>query len=177
MADPWLKPSIRGRRENAIAFCHSTKGFSGNVRETSYQRFKVLAFCDWEKALTLSIKMSVLTFLVKKRTMKLCGVSIFRGVARIFQKGGGGGVTEATFYLMWREGMKAHINHRQEPLTTILYNKTNFKKVGFSTMAFTAKILSWRFRHLNIVGCLLKRRPTKGGSRAPQDPPSYTPDF
>ena len=26
-----------------------------------------------------------------------------------------------------------------------------------------ANILSWRFRHLNIVGCLLKRRPTKGG--------------
>ena len=22
-------------------------------------------------------------------------------------------------------------------------------------MAFTAKILSWRFRHLNIVGCLV----------------------
>ena len=44
-------------------------------------------------------------------------------------------------------------------------------------MAFTAKILSWRFRHLNIVGCLLKRRPTKGGggSRALQDPPSYAP--
>ena len=37
-------------------------------------------------------------------------------------------------------------------------------------MAFTAKILSWRFRQLNIVGCLLKGRPTKGGSRAPQDP-------
>ena len=44
-------------------------------------------------------------------------------------------------------------------------------------MAFTAKILSWRFRHLNIVGCLLKRRPTKGGTRARQDPspPSYAP--
>ena len=43
-------------------------------------------------------------------------------------------------------------------------------------MAFTAKILLWRFRHLNIVGCLLKRRPNKGGSRAPQDPPlSYAP--
>ena len=42
-------------------------------------------------------------------------------------------------------------------------------------MAFTDKILSWRFRPLNIVGCLLKRRPTKGGSRAPQDPPSYAP--
>ena len=37
-------------------------------------------------------------------------------------------------------------------------------------MAFTAKILSWRFRHLNMVGCLLKRRPTKGGSRAPRTP-------
>ena len=45
-------------------------------------------------------------------------------------------------------------------------------------MAFTVKILSWRFRHLNIVGCLLRRRPTKGGSRSPQDPPpppSYAP--
>ena len=42
-------------------------------------------------------------------------------------------------------------------------------------MAFTAKILSLRFRHLNIVGCLLKRRPTKGGSRAPQDPPLAMP--
>ena len=58
----------------------------------------------------------------------------------------------------------------------ILYKTTNFKEVGFSTMAFTAKILSWRFRHLNIVACLLKRRPTKGGSRAPQDPPSYAPE-
>ena len=38
-------------------------------------------------------------------------------------------------------------------------------------MAFTAKILSWRFRHLNIVGCLLKGRPTKGESQAPQDTP------
>ena len=50
-------------------------------------------------------------------------------------------------------------------MTKILYKKTNFKKVGFSTMPFTAKILSWRFRHLNIVGCLLKRRPSKGVSR------------
>ena len=42
-------------------------------------------------------------------------------------------------------------------------------------MAFTAKILSWRFRHLNIVGCLLKRRPTKGGSLAAQEPPLAMP--
>ena len=33
--------------------------------------------------------------------------------------------------------------------------KNKFLKVGFSTMAFTAKILSWRFRHLNIVGLSL----------------------
>ena len=37
-------------------------------------------------------------------------------------------------------------------------------------MAFTAKILAWRFRHLNIVGCLLKRRPTKGGHGHPRTP-------
>ena len=37
-------------------------------------------------------------------------------------------------------------------------------------MAFTAKILSWRFRHLNIVGCLLKRRPTKVGHGHPRTP-------
>ena len=42
-------------------------------------------------------------------------------------------------------------------------------------MAFTAKILSWRFRRLNIVGCLLKKRPTKGGSQAPQDLTLATP--
>ena len=42
-------------------------------------------------------------------------------------------------------------------------------------MAFTAKMNI--VGHLNIVGCLLKRRPTKGGGgwRAPQDPPSYAP--
>ena len=39
-------------------------------------------------------------------------------------------------------------------------------------MAFTAKILSWR---LNIVGCLLKRRPTKGGHGHPRTPPLATP--
>ena len=30
-------------------------------------------------------------------------------------------------------------------------------------MAFTAKILSLRFRHLNIVGCLLKKKVYQGG--------------
>ena len=42
-------------------------------------------------------------------------------------------------------------------------------------MAFTAKILSWRFHQLNIVGCLVKRRPTKGGGGHghPRTAPSY----
>ena len=46
-------------------------------------------------------------------------------------------------------------------------------------MAFTAKILSLRFRHLNIVGCLLKKRPTKGavtGTPGPPPPPGYAPE-
>ena len=44
-------------------------------------------------------------------------------------------------------------------------------------MAFTAKILSWRFRHLNIVDCLLKRRPSKGGGgvTGTPGPPLATP--
>ena len=42
-------------------------------------------------------------------------------------------------------------------------------------MAFTAKILSWHFCHLDIVGSLLKRRPTKGGTPGPPPPPSYAP--
>ena len=45
-------------------------------------------------------------------------------------------------------------------------------------MAFTAKILSLRFRHLNIVGRLLKKRPTKegGGHGHPRTPPGYAPE-
>ena len=116
-----------------------------------------------------------------------------RGVARIFQRGvhrgyspdHHPGIVDYIWFIpllspMYQlaqshyRGMEAHINLRQEPLMKILYKKTNFNKVGFSTMAYTAK-MSWRFRHLNIVGCLLKRRPTKGGSRAPQDPPLATP--
>ena len=44
-------------------------------------------------------------------------------------------------------------------------------------MAFTAKILSWGFRHLNIVGCLLKRKSTKGGGgvTGTPGPPLATP--
>ena len=38
-------------------------------------------------------------------------------------------------------------------------------------MAFMAKILSWRFYHLNIVGCLFKRRPTQGRVTGTPGPP------
>ena len=58
------------------------------------------------------------------------GLTVNRGVARIFQ----GGVT------------LGHANN--------------------IVMAFSPR---------NIVGCLLKKKLTKGGSRAPQDPPSYAP--
>ena len=107
----------------------------------------------------------------------------------MFQRGeGGGGVTEAThqitiwgsfgvyrLYMVYTAAGSVVLSRHEGQVKTRAVDennsqKTNFKKVGFSTMAFTAKILSWRFRHLNIVGCLLKRRPTKGGSRAPQDP-------
>ena len=38
-----------------------------------------------------------------------------------------------------------------------------------------ANIIVMAFSPQNIVGCLLKKRLTKGGSRAPQDPPLATP--
>ena len=108
--------------------------------------------------------------------------SVVRGVARSFQRG----VTEAThrcspscisglsrFIAAWRPILTKDKSRWRKYFT----KKPNFEEVDFSTMAFTAKILSWSFRYLNIVGCLLKRWPAMGGSRAPQDPPppSYAP--
>ena len=98
-----------------------------------------------------------------------------RGVARILHSGGGGvwGVTDRdtirglpTIYGLYRCSPSCISG----PLTKILYKNTNFKNVGFSTMTFKAKILSWRFRHLNIIGCLLKRRPTRGVTGTPGPP-------
>ena len=43
---------------------------------TSYQMLEVLAFCNWERAQPPSISITVLTFLVKKSSMKNSGVSI-----------------------------------------------------------------------------------------------------
>ena len=47
------------------------------VAGTSYQMLEVLAFCNLERAEPPSIMIRVLTFLVKKSTMKNSGVSIF----------------------------------------------------------------------------------------------------
>ena len=47
---------------------HSTTRFNENVieAEISYQMLEVLSFCDRERAQTPSIKITVLTFLLKK---------------------------------------------------------------------------------------------------------------
>ena len=47
------------------------------VAGTSYQMLEVLAFCNLERAEPPSITIRVLTFLVKKSTVKNSGVSIF----------------------------------------------------------------------------------------------------
>ena len=83
-----------------------------------------------------------------------------RGVARIFQRGGHRGYSPDCHV-----DLHAHINWRQEPLTKILYKKTNRKKVGFSTMAFTTKILS----------VCSKEGLLRGGHGHPRTPPSYAP--
>ena len=79
-----------------------------------------------------------------------CLYRVIRGLAKIFQRRGHRGYSP-----------DCHVDlHAVHVLLNV--TKTNFKKVGFSTMAFTAK---------NIVGCLLKRRPTKGGHRHPRTRP------
>ena len=57
------------------------------------------------------------------------------------------------------------LRRRQEPLTKMLYKKTNCKKVGFLTMAFTTKILS----------VCSKQGLRRGGHGHPRTPPSYAP--
>ena len=59
--------------------CKSTTSFSENVvvAKTRQQMLGILSFSDRERALPSSKEMSVLTFVVKKSTMKLSGVSIF----------------------------------------------------------------------------------------------------
>ena len=59
---------------------HSTTSFSENVivTKTSYQMLGILSFSDRERASSPSTDISVLTFVVKKTTVKLSGVSIFR---------------------------------------------------------------------------------------------------
>ena len=48
---------------------HSTIGYSENVvvAETSYQVLEPLSLCDRERVLPSSIKLTVLTFLIKKK--------------------------------------------------------------------------------------------------------------
>ena len=61
---------------------HSTTSFSENVvvAETSYQMLEALSFCDRERVLPSSIKMTVLTFLVKNKTKKKRWNEALRGV-------------------------------------------------------------------------------------------------
>ena len=68
--------SFAGKRGSSR---HSTTSFSENVAvaETSYQILEVLAFCNRERAKPPPITITMLTFLVKKSTMKKSGVSIF----------------------------------------------------------------------------------------------------
>ena len=59
---------------------HSTTRFSENVvvAKSSHQMLEILSFSDRERTLPPSTEISVLTFVVKKSTMKPSGVSVFR---------------------------------------------------------------------------------------------------
>ena len=63
---------------------HATTSFNKSVfaAGTIYQMLEVLAFWNRERAQPLSITITVLTFLVKKSTMKNSRVSIFQEYAK-----------------------------------------------------------------------------------------------
>ena len=52
------------------------------MAKTSYQMLGILSFSDRERALPPSTEMSEQTFVVKKSTMRLSGVSVFRQYTR-----------------------------------------------------------------------------------------------
>ena len=52
------------------------------MAKTSYQMLGILSFSDRKRVLLPSTERSVLTFVVKKSTMRLSGVSILREWAR-----------------------------------------------------------------------------------------------
>ena len=68
-------PILAGKRGSRR---HSTTSFNESVvaAGTSYQMLQVLAFCNRERPQPPSITITVLTFLVKKSTMKNSVVSI-----------------------------------------------------------------------------------------------------
>ena len=61
---------LAGKRDSR---CHSTTSFNKNVEvaEKSYQMLEDLSFCDQERDYPPLIKKTVLTFQVKKSTIKL----------------------------------------------------------------------------------------------------------
>ena len=64
---------LAGKRDSRR---HSTTSFNKNVvvAEKSYQMLEVLSFCDQERDYPPLIKKTVLTFQVKKSTIKLSGI-------------------------------------------------------------------------------------------------------
>ena len=69
-------PILAGKRDSRH---YSTTCFMKNVlvEESSYQMLEVLTFCDREGTQTPSIKITAVTFLWKKSTIKISRVSIF----------------------------------------------------------------------------------------------------
>ena len=75
-ARAWTSVILAGK---SVSRRHSTTSFSEKVvvAETSYQMLEVLSFCDQLRVQPPSLKVTVLTLLVKNGKMKLSGKSIF----------------------------------------------------------------------------------------------------
>ena len=73
-------------RENVVAVVTLLRVLASVVvAGTTYQMFEVLAFCNRERAQPPSITITVLTFLVKKSTMKNSGFLFFDNTRKNFK--------------------------------------------------------------------------------------------
>ena len=71
--------------------------------------------------------------------------------------------------------MKAHINLRQEPLTKILYKKTNFKKSGLFHNGFYGQDIVMAFLPPEYCRLFAQKKAYQGGVTGTPGPPLATP--
>ena len=108
----------------------------------------------------------------------------FRGRSQDFSKGGSQRLLTRLpcrpprahlYYRGMKAQMKAHINWRQEPLTKILYKKTNFKKSGLFNNGFYGQAIVMAISPPEYCRLFAQKKAYQGGVTGTPGPPLATP--